>query len=368
MHSVSEPTLLLNETICQANIERMAHKAATRGLQFKPHMKTHQSAVIGQWLRSYGVTAVTVSSVSMASYFARHDWEDITIAFPCNLRETERINALAEKISLTLLVNRMETADTLQQQLSHQVDVYIELDTGAGRTGLQPSQTSYIIRLINCFKQADKLNWKGFYSHPGHSYTARSEAEIQSIHQTVLTQINRLRSKLGTSHGPFEVCIGDTPCASKGTEFNGIDAISPGNFVFYDLMQVQIGSCAVSDIATAVCCPVVDRYPNRNQLAIYGGAIHFSKEPLSEDDEVHFGLAATKQGHAWNPIDDHTHLTRLSQEHGIVQCSPRSFEQFSVGDTITILPVHSCLTAHLLGRFVSTGGTTIHQAQLKDRI
>lgn len=350
---ITKPTLLLNEEICRANIQHMAQKAARHDLQFKPHMKTHQSAEVGEWLREYGTAAITVSSVSMASYFASHGWSDITIAFPCNLREINAINSLAGKISLTLLVNSLSTARALQKQLAQPVEAYIELDTGSGRTGLPPSDVAEITPLIAYLKDGntDLLQWKGFYSHPGHSYDARSEKEIQSIHQSVLNKIDTLRSELGSAQGAFEVCIGDTPCCSTGDDFRGIDAISPGNFVFYDLMQVRIGCCSISNIATAVACPVVGRNADRNQLAIYGGAIHFSKESLTEEGISHYGRAAVPEGAAWSLFDAETYLARLSQEHGIVQCSPHAFEQFSIGDIITILPVHSCLTAHLLGGF-----------------
>lgn len=351
--SLSRPTLLLRKAICRTNIRRMAQKAAEHDLQFKPHMKTHQSAEIGEWLRDYGTEAITVSSVSMAAHFARHGWHDITIAFPCNLREVAYIDSLAGNVSLTLLVNTLFTARTLQKKLTHPVGVYIELDTGAGRTGLRPSEVTRITPLIDYLtgKETDMLQWKGFYSHPGHSYNARSEKDIRAVHQSVLNAIRSLRNELDSVYGPFEVCIGNTPCCSTGTDFRGVDAISPGNFVFYDLMQARIGSCSTSDIATAVACPVVDRYTDRNQLAIYGGAIHFSKESLTENGATHYGLAACAKEQAWSVPDPGTYLMRLSQEHGLVQCSSRIFERFSIGDIITILPVHSCLTAHLLGRF-----------------
>ena len=77
---ITQPTLLLDETRCRANIRRMADKARAHGLDFRPHCKTHQSLAIGRWLREAGVEKITVSSVAMAAYFAR-EWDDITIAF-----------------------------------------------------------------------------------------------------------------------------------------------------------------------------------------------------------------------------------------------------------------------------------------------
>lgn len=361
MTHISKPTLLLNEEICRANIQRMTEKARKHDLKLKPHMKTHQSSGIGEWIKDSGVQAITVSSVSMASYFASQGWRDITIAFPCNLRELEAINQLAQKIQLSLLVNSPEAAHQLQNQLQTSVSVYIELDTGSQRTGLNTTNLSGIRELIAILNNSDKLSWKGFYSHPGHSYSARGTKEIRATHQAVLDQINRLQSELYIPAQTYETCIGDTPCCSKATNFTGIDAISPGNFVFYDLMQAQIGSCRLSDIATAVSCPVVDRYPERKQVAIYGGAIHFSKESIETDGTTHYGYVAQSDDEGWAILDQQTYLAQLSQEHGIIQCSEKTFNQFSVGDSITLLPVHSCLTAHLLGGYQLLDGSHISQ-------
>lgn len=362
MENFSTPTLLLNEQIARTNIRRMADKARSRDLRFKPHMKTHQSAAIGKWFREAGAKAITVSSVDMARYFGRHGWDDITIAFPCNIRQLPDINELAQHISLTLLVNSMATARALDDRLSQEVQVYIEIDTGAGRTGLRTTDLPGIRQLIEYFENSSLLHWKGFYSHPGHSYRARSQSEIREIHQTVQTKITNLRNHLAPDYTSLEVCIGDTPCCSVAQNFDGIDAISPGNFVFYDLMQAQIGSCEIKDIATAVVCPVVDTFPHRNELAIYGGAIHFSKEALETEAGRHFGWVASHSPNGWQRTDPPACLKSISQEHGIIHGPAEMIAQYSVGDTLTILPVHSCLTAHLLGTFQLVGsGRQIRQ-------
>lgn len=361
MKNITEPTLLLNEEICKTNINRMADKARDRGLAFKPHMKTHQSAEIGEWIREAGAEAITVSSVKMAQYFANHGWDDITIAFPCNILLADKINELAASISLTLLVNSVDTVQALKKSLTHQVKAYIEIDTGSNRTGLQVDDLPTIQELIGECSSTKYIEWVGFYSHPGHSYGARSKAAIQQIHNDVVDQFQRLRSNIKPTYGDFEVCVGDTPCCTVGTDFEGINAISPGNFVFYDLMQHKIGCCEINDIAVAMACPVVDTFPKRTELAIHGGAIHFSKEILQENGLTHFGKVASDQEDQWGIKGENSHLKALSQEHGIVKCSEALFSSYQVGDIITILPIHSCLTANLMHSYQLTDGQQVHQ-------
>jgi D-serine deaminase-like pyridoxal phosphate-dependent protein len=361
LESITAPTLLLDEAICRSNIKRMAQKANANNLAFKPHMKTHQSAQIGAWLSDAGVSAITVSSVSMARYFANHGWKDITIAIPCNTRALADINALAAEVQLSLLVNSPQTAQKLEKGLTNTVDVYIEIDTGSHRTGLEVGDMPDIKELVSKISNMTYLRWKGFYSHPGHSYSARSNQEIQEVHNSVIEQCYKLRTAFSEYSSAFEICIGDTPCCSMATNYSGIDAISPGNFVFYDLMQAQIGSCQISDIAVAMACPVIDRYPNRKQLVIHGGAIHFSKESIDAEDSTHFGVLAERVGNHWKVVEEESQLVRLSQEHGIIQCSADSFAQYKIGDVVTILPVHSCLTAHLMNEYQLLNGETIPQ-------
>lgn len=361
MPNIAKPTLLLNKDICKANIHRMADKARAKNLAFKPHMKTHQSAEIGEWISDAGAEAVTVSSVAMAGYFVRHGWDNITIAFPVNLRQANEIDELAAKATINLLVNSPEAARTLDKALSHSVNAFIEIDTGSERSGIPSAHKTAVADLISTINKTAKLQWIGFYSHPGHSYQAGSEEEIIQIHNSVIEQFRALRQEFSSLSKRFEICVGDTPCCSAGTDFDGIDSISPGNFVFFDLMQHQIGSCKISDIAVAMACPVVDKYANRNELVIHGGAIHFSKEKLDEGPFTHYGKVASEKGAHWQIFDEESHLKSLSQEHGVVKCSSSLLKQYQIGDVITILPVHSCLTANLMGKYELSDGQVIRQ-------
>ena len=67
--------------------------------------------------------------------------------------------------------------------------------------------------------------------------------------------------------------MGDTPAATLCTNFNGVDEIRPGNFVFYDLMQHSLGVCAIEDIAVKMVCPVIAKHVSRNEIVIFGGAV-----------------------------------------------------------------------------------------------
>ena len=99
--NIQRPTLILNEGRAKRNILNMAQKAKQSGVRLRPHFKTHQTLPIGEWFKKFHIDSITVSSVDMATHFAE-EWGDITIAFPTNIREIAKINALAKKISSCL--------------------------------------------------------------------------------------------------------------------------------------------------------------------------------------------------------------------------------------------------------------------------
>lgn len=368
---VVKPTLLLDRDRAQANIETMVGKAAANGIRFRPHFKTHQSAEIGEWFRAVGVDAITVSSLSMANYFADHGWTDITIAFPVNLREIEQIDALAARVDLHLLADAPLAIDFLVARLTHPVNLWIEVDAGYRRSGVAWNDAQTLDALAASFSRTGRLRLRGVLAHAGDTYGARSLAEVQAIYEATVARMSRARDQLQAAAGVdgLEISIGDTPACSMLASLPGVDEMRPGNFIFYDLMQLRIGACAETDIAVAVACPVVAKYPARREFVLYGGAIHLSKEALARPDGgSDFGHVALLDEHGWGPALPGVHLRSLSQEHGIVAVEPDRWEEVDgsveIGDLVAVLPVHSCLTANLLREYRTLDGGVIPMASV----
>ncbi len=348
---IKRPSLILDHEKALRNIQRMGNKASKSGVLFRPHFKTHQSAEVGEYFRDHGVSAITVSSVDMALYFADQGWKDVTVAFPANLRQIDDMNALAERINLNILVESNETIHFLRQNLKFPVDVWIKVDVGYGRTGIPFKQSDRVVELVNEMKEGDILGFKGLLTHSGHAYHARSVEEVKRIYHDTVLSLNTVRNILVENGiSGVRVSIGDTPTCSLVDSFDGVDEIRPGNFVFYDVMQLMIGACSPEDIAVAVACPVVAKHPERGEIVLYGGAVHFSKESVTkEGGAAIFGLLVCEEDNGWGaPIED-AYVSSLSQEHGVVKAGPDLVAKTRIGDILLVLPVHSCLTLNLLG-------------------
>lgn len=361
---ISKPTLLVDKQKCISNIRKIGVKAISQGLKFRPHFKTHQSAAIGEWFRNEGVKAITVSSVNMAAYFAYHGWDDITIAFPVNLREIDEINRLAKKFSLNLLLDSVDAAVYLNKKLKEAAGIFIEIDAGSKRSGIAASDLIGIEKIIEALSKSSKTCFRGFLTHAGHTYQARNKAEVLEIHGNSLSQMRRLKEHFSSLH-PL-ISIGDTPSCSLATDFTDAYELRPGNFIFYDLMQVSIGSCCPAEIAVALACPVVAAYPQRSELIIYGGAIHLSKDfRRLPDGPDSFGRIARLNKTGWEILPEGNEVVSVSQEHGIVRLGSEFHNHFRIGDLVGVIPVHSCLTAHQQDYYLTLDGARLETMNKK---
>ncbi len=370
--AVERPTLVLDVGRARRNIERMAGKAAAAGVRFRPHFKTHQSAEVGEWFRACGVESITVSSVAMARYFADHGWRDITIAFPANVREMTHIDTLAGEVKLHLLVDSVAAVERLEGGLGHRVGVWIEIDTGYMRSGTAWDDVERLAALAAALAQSERLALRGVLTHAGHTYKARAAETVQAVYTETAARLAAARATLEAA-GPFEgleISTGDTPGCSVVEDLGDVDEVRPGNFVFYDLTQLEIGACAEQDIAVAVACPVVGVYPGRREIVLYGGAVHLSKDWLElADGSPSFGRAAMPIEGGWGPLLPGVHLRSVSQEHGIVYADvtawPGELAELRVGDVLAVLPIHSCLTADLLHSYHTLEGEVLKMADLR---
>ncbi|MDX5481386.1 MAG: alanine racemase [Hymenobacteraceae bacterium] len=354
---ITAPTLLLDETKCRRNIRMMADKAARNQIRLRPHFKTHQSAQVGEWFREAGTEAITVSSLKMARYFAAHGWNDILVAIPVNIREMELVNELASKVNLHLVAVNIETVEALAQQLQYPVNIWLKIDTGYHRTGILPHSHEQLDQIVGLIGQSDKLRFTGVLAHDGHTYKQTDKDAIRTIHHTTVFLLNLVRDRYKARFPDLQVSIGDTPSCSILETITGVDEIRPGNYVFYDLTQQHIGSCTFDQIAVCMACPVIAKHPERNEIIVHGGSVHFSKDSLEQPDgTVIFGRVVELSENGWSVPLEGIAVVSLSQEHGTIRASKELFDRYRIGDLMGVLPIHSCLTADLMKGYVTLDG------------
>lgn len=356
---IKTPSLILNTDIANQNIDKMMALCQKWDMGFRPHFKTHQSAEIGEWFRNMGIEKCTVSSVSMAAYFAAHGWEDITIAIPVNVLEIDEINRLAGQVKLNLLVDHKETCLFLSKHLKSNVSVFIEIDTVYGRSGVSYQNTNNVDDLLQIIEASSPMEFNGFLSHTGNSYSAGNMEEGSEVFEQSRLRMLELKQRYLKAYSNLITSMGDTPSSTFAKDFAGINEWRPGNFIFYDMMQLAQGVCQAEEIALIVRCPVIGIYPERKEFVIYGGGVHLSKESMVYQGREIFGWVKREKGAEQDDKFSGFPLISLSQEHGIIAASEEFLSQLKIGDLVDIIPVHSCMAADLYAAYFTEDGGVI---------
>jgi D-serine deaminase-like pyridoxal phosphate-dependent protein len=330
--NIIEPTLLLSKQRVFNNISRMTEKAKRSGVRFRPHFKTHQSRKIGSYFRDYGVKSITVSSLNMAIYFAEEGWNDITVAFPVNIREINKIKYLSSKIKLNLLFESGDVVSYVDKFLDCRVAAYIKIDTGYRRSGIESGDFKKIEYVMRNISKSKNIFFKGFLTHSGHTYHAKSIKEIINIYNETVLKLNVLKQHFGKND--IEISIGDTPSCSIIEKFSEIDEIRPGNFVFYDYKMLTLGVCKETDIAVALAVPVVAVHKTRKNVVVYGGSVHLSKDYVNSGGKQVFGIPVEMKNNKWGNIIKDNYVESLSQEHGILKLNEDFVNKLKPGHLI----------------------------------
>lgn len=363
--NIKKPTIIIDKELTIQKIKKMQFKAQSIGARFRPHFKTHHSADIGGWFKDLGISSIAVSSVDMARYFADNGWKDIMICIPVNILQSEEINELAKNVSLHLIFDSLEAIERIGNTISNTIFAWIEIDVGYKRTGISSENIDVILKGAHAIQIQENMILKGIITHAGHTYHATSIEEIKKIHEESLVKMKNIKRILNQEgFSEIEISTGDTPSCSILENFEKeISEIRPGNFVFYDLAQQNIGSCSEKEISISIACPIISKHSERNEIIIYGGGTSLAKEYyLSDEGERIYGLICLpeKNGHRTSPVEN-VYLCSLTQEHGKVIGPSEFINNLEIGDILHILPVHACQASILHGYYQLQDGTILNK-------
>src|SRR5262249_42278185 len=155
----------------------------------------------------------------------------------------DRVFALADETGATirLLVDDLEALRTIERT-GRSPHIFIKIDCGYHRAGVDPNAPA-AMALIEALDRSKAIIFDGILTHAGHGYHAQSKAELAAIAERERDVMLELAERARRSGAAVRaISIGSTPTMSAVEDLTGITEIRPGNYVFYDYMQVALTS------------------------------------------------------------------------------------------------------------------------------
>lgn len=350
------PSLLLDHARLRDNARRMNEKAASLGVRFRPHVKTHKSIdVLRTAFEPDMPAAITVSTLREAEYFAGQGINDILYAVGIAPAKLDKIaDLIARGVDMAVVTDDLDAAHTIAAHPAP-MRAFIEIDSDGHRAGLKPDSD-------RLFAIAETLGGKlrGVMTHAGGSYDLRGGGAAMGAHAereraAIVLAAERLR---GAGFRIGEVSVGSTPTATFAARLDGVTELRAGVYIFNDLFQAGLGVCAIEDIAISVLASVIGS--QGQALVIDAGWMALSRDRGTSSQAIDqaYGLVCDQDG---TPIEDLL-VTSTNQEHGLVgRRDGAAFDvtRFPVGTLLRILPNHACATSAQHGAYAVIQGQDV---------
>jgi len=341
--TLDTPALLVDLDRLESNIDWMAAHARAGGVALRPHFKTHKSTAIARRQLAAGAVGITVAKLDEAEALIDGGVEaPILLAFEIVAQpKLERAMRLARRVPLTLAVDSAEGAARLAAAagpVGRVLDVWIEIDSGLERCGVVPADAPAMARVVAAHPS---LRLTGMFTHAGQSYAAPSPGDVARIAAIEAGAVVEAAAATRAIGIPVDtVSAGSTPTARFLRGSSGITEIRPGTYVFYDALQVALGSADADQCALSISTTVISR-PAAGRAVVDAGSKAFGldKGAHSSDLLADYGTVVSGDGS----------LVRLSEEHGILRIATES--PLAIGDRVRIVPNHACSASNLARRF-----------------
>lgn len=355
LFDIPTPSLVLDQAKLRRNIQRMADAVNSKGATLRPHMKTAKSIDVARLATEGQAGGIAVSTLKEAEYFASYGIQDIQYAVCIVPDKLARVAALQQSgARVTLITDSLEVARAIcakGRELNQTFFVQAELDSGEGRSGVSPDSEE-LLEIARTLETATHANFAGVMTHAGHSYGCRSLDELEALaEEERLAAVHAAERVRALNIECPAVSIGSTPTALHAQSLEGITEVRPGVYMFGDMFQAQIYTCAYEDIAATVLTVVSSHHSAKNHFLVDAGALALSKDRSTESvaNDIGFGSLSDVRG---RPFSSPLWIAKVYQEHGKVPMAENiSLESMPIGTRLRVLPNHACMTAAMYDRY-----------------
>lgn len=335
--SLTTPSFLVNLSTLENNINKYQKLADENFVELFPMLKTHKSSEITKMQIDKGAKGVLVGTLDEAEKVIKKSGvKKVMLAYPV-IGDTnlDRVINLSKECDLFVAFDNEIPAIELSKKLNNtKINYQIIINSGLNRFGVSPEDS---VLLYNTLKKYPNLVFKGISTHTGQVY-GFSKDYINKITEKEISTMTLAKKLLIENGADVEfVATGTTPTFESAIKSSEITISRPGNYVFFDAIQVALGAATEDDCALSVLATVVS-HPSEDLFILDCGS-----KCLGLDQGAH-GNSLTK---GFGIIKNHPELTIIGLSEEVAKVKKEGSTTLKIGDKIEIIPNHSCSAANM---------------------
>jgi D-serine deaminase-like pyridoxal phosphate-dependent protein len=335
---ISTPAVLIEKSIMEKNLIAMQKLADRNGINLRVHIKSHKIPQLTKKQLKLGAVGIAVAKLSEAETMTDAGIKDIQVAnIIVGKEKIDRLVELNRRVKLTVAADSLTNIKELSSAFRNErrpIEVLIKINTGLNRCGLD--SFPQLLRLIKVTERLKGIRIIGLMTHAGHAYAAKNKTEIKKIgtneSSLLIDYANQLKK---AGYEIKTISVGSTPTAPYCSKIKGITELRVGNYIFNDMTQVALGVAPISHCALSILATVISKSES-GRVIIDTGSKALALDKGGHGNNILSGFGKVVGCHDW--------ITRLSEEHGIID---RPSRKYKIGQKIRIIPNHACAAINL---------------------
>ena len=336
VEDVLTPALVVYPEIIATNIERMLHLLGGDGDRWRVHIKT---AKLGHTLRllvDRGVRNFKCATTLELLVACRSGAADVLVAYPTVGANARRVREIADGFPDVRISVLAENEEQVQQWQGSSVGVFLDINPGMNRTGIEQSRGDKVAALVRAIGD-ENLEFRGLHYYDG-QYGGVEERERSSATHAGYDCLLKLVAEIQRSGVSVpEVITAGTPTFPSALAYEGfrgrgfIHRVSPGTIVYCDatsLAQLPAG------------------YGFGPAVLVLTRVVSHPQEAMITCDAGHKAVSADA-GVPTCAVVGHPELTPLSpSEEHLPMAVAKGAARPQIGDPLYLLPRHVCPTVN----------------------
>ena len=256
VHDIDTPALVIDLDAMKRNLGRMAEFARKHRVRWRPHAKMHKSVQLAAMQIQAGAVGVCVQKTAEAEIMVAGGVYNVYISnqviAPAKLA---RVAALTQAVAphggqMAIAVDSVEGITRLAQAMTEAcsrtslpgmaavIDVFVEIDVGQGRCGVQPGEAAVALALE--IRKHPSLRFAGIQAYHGKAQHVRSVQERRLASAVAMQAVDMTRQLLwAQGMAPGLVTGAGTGSFALEATSGIYGELQPGSFLFMDADYAQ---------------------------------------------------------------------------------------------------------------------------------
>lgn len=334
LERILTPALVLYPEVIASNIQRTLALLNGNADRWRVHIKTAKLGYTVHMLIERGVRNFKCATTLELKTACDAGAEDVLLAYPVMGANAVRVREIADHFPRTKISVLAENDQQVAQWRETRVGIFLDINPGMNRTGIEVSERNRIFSLIRQVKN-ESLNFRGLHYYDGQYGGLAEPQRSVAAHAGYDQLLELIRTAEQHALNIPELITAGTPTFPASLSYSGftnqcIHRISPGTIVYGDATSLAQLPASYGYAPAALVLTRVVSHPRHGIITCDAG-----HKTVSADAGVPTCIVVGHPG--MNPLSP-------SEEHLPIEITDGS--SVAVGELLYLLPRHICPTVN----------------------